>query len=183
MGTLFIVMSKYEDSSRIAGIVRPYVPYLKIEICKTGAEVLRMAPGRENGLILCSKRLQDMTYINLADYMPHGYHMIVMTKDVSLETFSDRVIKLMLPLKKRDLLSTIEMLTENFQMQTRRRKKEAPKRNKEEQRIIDQAKAMLMEKHGMTEPEAFRYLQKNSMDYSRSMVETAQMIRMIIDGS
>lgn len=183
MGTLFIVMSKYDDSSNIARIVRPYVPYLKIEICNTGAEVLRMAPSRENGLVLCTKRLQDMTYINLVDYLPQGYHIIVMTKDVSLETFSDRVIKLMLPLKKRDLLSTIEMLTESIRPRTRRKKQEAPKRSKEEQRIIDQAKAMLMDKHGMTEPEAFRYLQKNSMDYSRSMVETAQMIQMIIDGS
>ena len=28
----------------------------------------------------------------------------------------------------------------------------------------------------MSEPEAFRYLQKNSMDFGRTMVESAQMI-------
>ena len=33
-----------------------------------------------------------------------------------------------------------------------------------------------MERNGMTEPEAFRYIQKNSMDMGRTFVESAQMI-------
>ena len=35
---------------------------------------------------------------------------------------------------------------------------------------------MLMERNGLTEEEAFRYIQKNSMDFGRKMVESAQMI-------
>ena len=52
----------------------------------------------------------------------------------------------------------------------------------EEKQIIDQAKAVLMERNGMSEPEAFRYLQKTSMDCGRSMVESAQMI-LVMTGS
>ena len=68
------------------------------------------------------------------------------------------------------------MVTSGFYRQRKRKKKEPKKRDEKEQKIIDQAKALLMERNGMSEPEAFRYLQKNSMDYSRSMVEAAQMI-------
>ena len=40
----------------------------------------------------------------------------------------------------------------------------------------DQAKKLLMDRNAMTEPEAFRYIQKTSMDTGRSLVESAQMV-------
>ena len=49
-------------------------------------------------------------------------------------------------------------------------------RNEEEASIIQSAKRLLMERNHMTEEEAHRHLQKHSMDYSVSMVETAQML-------
>ena len=48
-----------------------------------------------------------------------------------------------------------------------------------ERKVIDKAKAVLMERNGMSEPEAFRYIQKTSMDCGRSMSESAQMILMM----
>ena len=52
----------------------------------------------------------------------------------------------------------------------------------EEKKILDKAKAILMERNGMTEPEAFRYIQKTSMDTGRTSVETAEMILFLNDG-
>ena len=62
---------------------------------------------------------------------------------------------------------------------TRRRKKqrEKPKqRSKDEQEMIAEAKALLMERNNMTEKEAHRYIQKRSMDNGTNLTETAQMI-------
>jgi len=62
---------------------------------------------------------------------------------------------------------------------TRRRKKqrEKPKqRSKDEQEMIAEAKALLMERNNMTEEEAHRYIQKRSMDNGTGLTETAQMI-------
>ena len=42
--------------------------------------------------------------------------------------------------------------------------------------IIDTAKLMLMEKINMTAQEAFRYIQKCSMDSGNTMVESATMV-------
>ena len=48
--------------------------------------------------------------------------------------------------------------------------------------IIEKAKLVLMDRNGMTEPEAFRYIQKVSMDTGRKSVETAEMILITNDG-
>jgi response regulator NasT len=55
------------------------------------------------------------------------------------------------------------------------------KRSTEEKAVIDQAKALLMERNHMSESEAHRYLQKNSMESGTNMLETAQMVLMILD--
>ena len=50
------------------------------------------------------------------------------------------------------------------------------RRSKEEQELIEKAKGILMNNNEMSEPEAFRYIQKSSMDYGRTLLETAAMI-------
>lgn len=179
MGSILVAMPKYEDSKHIAGILRECGLCLDIEACTTGADVLRILHDRDFGVIVCTKRLSDMGYAELAEYLPNYFGMIVLTKDPSLETVSDQMVKLMLPLKKSELKSTIEMMTNEFYYQIRRKKRKVPKRSVKEQKMIDDAKAMLMERNGMSEPEAFRYIQKNSMDFGRTMVESAQMILML----
>ena len=62
---------------------------------------------------------------------------------------------------------------------TRRRKKlkQIPKeRTKEEQELINEAKALLMERNNLSEEEAHQYIQKRSMDNGTGLTETAQMI-------
>ncbi len=60
--------------------------------------------------------------------------------------------------------------------QTAKTKTQPKKRTQQEQNYIDNAKRVLMERNNMTEPEAFRYIQKCSMDSGINMVESAQMV-------
>jgi two-component system, response regulator PdtaR len=84
-----------------------------------------------------------------------------------------------MPIKVNDLLSTIEIMQQS-QICRRRKARTTPrKRSQEEQKIIDTAKHMLMEKNNMTEQEAFRYIQKCSMDSGNTMVESATMVMSI----
>ena len=48
------------------------------------------------------------------------------------------------------------------------------------QDLINEAKALLMERNNMTESEAHRYIQKCSMDSGTNLVETSQMIISLI---
>lgn len=58
----------------------------------------------------------------------------------------------------------------------KRMKRQPRQRSEEEQNLLKQAKSILMERNGMTEEEAHRYMQKCSMDSGTNMVETAQMV-------
>lgn len=177
MGSILIAMPKTEDAQKLAGLVGRSGLMHEVEICATGAEVLRIANDREYGVVICSKRLRDISYIELTEYLPSNFGVVVLTSDVSLETNSERCVKLIQPIKRSDLVSTINMMTAGYERRWRKSRQQVPrKRNDEERQVIDQAKALLMERNGMTEPEAFRYLQKNSMDLGRTLVETAQMI-------
>ena len=49
-------------------------------------------------------------------------------------------------------------------------------RSDEDRKVLDEAKALLMERNGMTEEEAHRYIQKCSMDSGTNLVETAEMV-------
>ena len=81
-----------------------------------------------------------------------------------------------MPLKVHNLLSTLDMMVQ-AQQRIRRKLRSRPKeRSKEEQDLINEAKALLMERNNMTEEEAHRYIQKRSMDNGTDLTETAQMI-------
>jgi response regulator NasT len=57
-----------------------------------------------------------------------------------------------------------------------KRRSAKPDRSAGDKLTIDKAKMLLMDRNNMTEPEAYRYLQKNSMDMGRTLAETAHMI-------
>lgn len=176
MGSIIITMPKTEDAGRIAKILQNSGVLFEVEICHTGAEILRVSNDREFGVVICSKRLRDMSFTDLDEYLPSFFGMIVLTSDASLETRSQRCVKLMYPLRPSDLVATIEMISSRFFRRRKKTQQMPKKRSEKETQVIDQAKAVLMERNGMSEPEAFRYLQKTSMDCSRSLVESAQMI-------
>lgn len=93
----------------------------------------------------------------------------------------DNLVSLTMPLKVHELLQTLEMMEGEIR---RRRKKmrQMPKlRTKEDQQLIEKAKAVLMERNGFTEEEAHRYIQKRSMDNGTGLVEVSQMILSLME--
>lgn len=179
MGTILIAMPKEESSNHLVEIIKSEGLLYDIEVCRTASDVLRISNERDFGLIICTKQIMEMSYIELAGYIPEFFGMILLTKDATSEMPSEYVTRLILPLKKRELLQEIATMSNLFERRIRKKKKAPPRRSKEEQKLIDEAKALLMEQKGMTEPEAFRYIQKSSMDTGRGMVESAQMVLML----
>lgn len=179
MGCILIVMPKSEDAKHLADMLTNRDLLMDIEICQTASEILRISNDRDYGVVICTKSLKDMGYIELSEYLPRYFGMILLTKDIGLETFSDNTVKLLMPFKTSELVSTIEMMTGQYLRKIRKKKSVPIKRSQAEQKVIDEAKILLMERNGMTESEAFRYIQKTSMDTGRNMVESAQMILLL----
>ena len=90
------------------------------------------------------------------------------------------VVCLPMPLKVHDLLRTLDMMLQAQQRIRRKLRSRPRERSKEEQDLINEAKALLMDRNNMTESEAHRYIQKCSMDSGTNLVETAQMIISLI---
>ena len=79
------------------------------------------------------------------------------------------------PFQKKDLLPAIEMAASRFsELVTLEREVGDLTGRLEARKLGDRAKGRLQTDHGMTEPEAFRFLQRRSMDTRRSMRAVAQ---------
>lgn len=86
------------------------------------------------------------------------------------------IIRVSMPLKVQDLMSTLEMMCASQERKRKKRKGRPRQRSEEEQKVLMEAKEVLMERNHMTEDEAHRYIQKCSMDSGNSLMETAQMV-------
>ena len=79
------------------------------------------------------------------------------------------------PFQKKDLVPTIEMAVSRFQEMVALEGEVSDLTGRlEARKLIDRAKSVLQTEHQMTEPEAFRAVQRASMDQRRSMRAVAQ---------
>lgn len=150
-------------------------------VCVTGAQVLQNADVLGDGIVICGYRLQDMMYGELYEYLPPHFQMLmVAAPNFCEEREIENLLCLSMPLKVHELISTIEMMTYSI-VRKRKKRRELPKERTEEEKLtIQQAKEILMIRNNMTEEEAHRYIQKNSMDSGNGLAETAQMILSIL---
>ena len=127
----------------------------------------------DRGVLLCSYAMSDMTASELYRIMPEGFEMVVLLSARQRAIFGGgEMLCLDIPINRGDLISTLRMLTEP--------QKPSPskpeKRSESDREIIGRAKALLMERNGMSEPDAHRFLQKRSMNSGESLVSVALSI-------
>jgi two-component system, response regulator PdtaR len=85
------------------------------------------------------------------------------------------------PFEKKDLVPAIEMALSRFAEIVALEGEVADLQGRlEARKLVDRAKGILQSEHGMSEPEAFRWVQRASMDTRRSMRAVAQDV---VDGA
>jgi AmiR/NasT family two-component response regulator len=81
------------------------------------------------------------------------------------------------PFQKKDLLPTIEMAASRFAEIVALESEVSDLTERlETRKLVERAKGILMEKQGMTEPEAFRWIQRTAMDRRTSMKMVASAV-------
>ena len=143
-------------------------------LCRSAAEVKRAVQTLGITAVVCGFKLADQGAEALFRDLPPTCAMLVLAPQNLLELLQEEdIFRLATPVSKGDLTGSVRML---LQMGRRLERTFKPRRSSEEQALIDQAKALLMERSGMSEAQAHRFLQKTSMDNSARLVQTAQMI-------
>ena len=86
------------------------------------------------------------------------------------------------PLRTEELGPALDVAVSRFrEIEAVRKENEALKQKLETRKLVDRAKGILMTRLGMSEPEAFRKIQKTAMDTRKTMAEVAQAL-LLTDG-
>ncbi len=175
MNNIIVAFPKMENAKSIKSILIKN-GFRVNALCTSGAQALQHADMLEEGIVVCAGRLQDMMYIQLREYLPPQFKMLVVASpNLWEEREAEGVVCLKMPLKVHELVSTLEMMAHSL-VRGRTKKPHPPMRSEEEKQMIQKAKEVLMARNNMTEGEAYRYIQKSSMDSATGLTETAQMI-------
>ncbi len=176
MANVVVVFPKIEDAKSVRSLlVRS--GYDVRATCTSGAQALSAADRLGSGVIVCGYKFPDMTYSELYEDLPASFGMLLVAsaRVISQDVLED-VLCVAMPFRVNELLDSLETVVARLQKRRREKRMSPPKRSEEEKQLIEDAKALLMERNHMTENEAHRYLQKISMDSGRNLVETAQML-------
>ena len=176
MINIIVVLPKSEDAKGVRGLLMKN-GFQVNAVCTTGSQVLSRIDELNDGIVICGYRLSDMMYSELHDCLPRGFEMLLLASSGVLnECVGNDIICLSMPLKVHDLLNTVAMMSQAIERRRRRARLRPRQRSPEEAALIKEAKEILMNRNNMSEEEAYRYIQKCSMDSGTNMVETAEMV-------
>ena len=174
MSSIVIALPKIEDAKKIRSVLERH-GFTVASVCSTASSALSNASELGNGVQICGHRLPDMNYLDLSECLPRDFEMLLLA--------SARVISILsveMPIKSGDLVNTVSMILMQQDRKRRKEKKKPKLRSEKEQNYISNAKMMLMQRNHLNEEDAYRYIQKSSMDSGTNMVETAQMLLMLL---
>ena len=142
--------------------------------CASGGEVIRIVRNLGRAAVICGFQFRDMTASDLAARLEDRAALLVLAPAARLDLCEgENLVKLPLPATRAEFFASVETLCRRGPWRPRH---PAPQRNEEEQRLIRQAKELLMNVNRMSEAEAHRFLQKHSMDMGMKLADTARLI-------
>lgn len=177
MASIIVVFPKIDDARVIRNMLTKS-GFDVVAACSSGANAISKADGLSSGIIITGYKLSDMLYSELVECKPKSFEVLLLASEQKLESCSGAgFTTLAMPFKTYELVSTLNDMLSGMEVRRKQAKKAAPpRRSPEEQLIIDRAKAVLMEKENMTEPEAYRYIQKASMESGNRLIDSAYKV-------
>lgn len=179
MSIIIVALPKIEDAKRIRRILTDH-GFENIVSCNTASAALIEANRHQRGLVISSYKLPDMHYSQLAQCIPDYFEMLLIGSATTVSAGGSGIMAITTPVKIYDLVNTVELMAGQAEKRYKKAKKKPKKRSEREENYIKNAKLLLMERNHLSEEEAFRYIQKCSMDSGTNMVETAQMVLTLI---
>ena len=139
-------------------------------VCALGTSALDAAQHTTQGVMVCPFLMRDMSAAELAEQLPKGFDVIALSKN-GVEQYMGNLITLPLPMDRMEFINTVAMLVNSKSSFTRRAEADGD--------YISKAKQALMSIKGMSEMQAHKFLQKESM---RSGKKISAVAMDILDG-
>lgn len=158
--------------------------YLVVAETEDGKSTLQSAFQTQPDLVIMEGKLPGSKGLEVARIIEeqHLAPVVLVTSSSHRELieeakFSAVIGYIIKPVDEANLILTLEMALATFKrlvkLETENRKL---KKKLEEKNLIDQAKRLLIEKKGLSEQAAYRYMQKVSMDRCSSLSKVAQLV-------
>ena len=138
MGSILIALPKLEDARHISDLLKRQGLNTAL-ICTSGSKVLSTVHELDSGVVICGRRLTDMHYTQLAEYLPEYFEMLLIASQSALEECPPGIKNLGIPFRASELTGTVEMMLTQ-QAKLLKKKKIPKKRSEHEQNFINNAK-------------------------------------------
>jgi two-component system, response regulator PdtaR len=147
-------------------------------------DALRLIDAHRPDVLICAVGLPETDGVELTrKVMAAAVCPVVLLTSHTDAEVSARAIEagalgfLVKPLRTEELGPALDLAVSRFrEMQAVRRENETLRRSLEGRKLIERAKGILMQRLGLSEPEAFRKIQKTAMDSRKPMTEIAQAL-------
>jgi response regulator NasT len=147
-------------------------------------DALRLIDAHRPDVLICAVGLPEVDGVEITrKVMAAAACPVVLLTSHTDPEVSARAIEagalgfLVKPLRAEELGPALDLAVSRFrEMQAVRRENETLRRSLEGRKLIERAKGILMQRLGLSEPEAFRKIQKTAMDSRKPMTEIAQAL-------
>jgi two-component system, response regulator PdtaR len=180
---ILIVVRKPELSEQIKAILTSR-GYLISDACISGMQALRSASSRPVDIAIVGFTLSDMSGLEFAGDLLEkcDCSVLLLTPPeqmgyVKEQAGSMDIVTLPRPATAQAMLSTLELM-QHYHTKLKKVSDEAHKLKVDLERraLAEKAKVVLMHRMGMTEAEAWRYLQKRAMDTGRTLRDISTQV-------
>lgn len=173
---VIVALNNEETSQKIKSILVGN-GFNVIAVCKYGNELIRSIKQLSPSIVICGYKFKDMNLLNIFESTGDDCSFLAIVNEPYKSIIQEEtdIICISSPINTMVLLNTLDIIYQSERKINRLKKKVNNLELKINERIIiEKAKGLLMYKKGLSEDEAYRYIQKNSMDSGLRMVEYAK---------
>ena len=160
--SIVIALPKIDDAKKIRTILNRH----GFSVAAVHPTVNKDLPMSEldGGILICGYKLTDRYYRDVLEDIPSYFEMLLLASGRVIAEAPTSVLTVEMPMKVSDLVNTVDMMLSQIERRLKKEKKKPKTRSWKEQNYISNAKFLLMERNHLSEEDAYRYIQKCSMD-------------------
>ena len=148
-------------------------------VCNSGNELIRKCLAYEPDIIIIGYKLSDMTIVDVYNSLDDRFSFLAIVNETYKGFVQDEtdIFCICNPITKGVLINSLDLICQSNKKVSKLKKKVVKlEATMEERKVIEKAKGILMEREHLTEREAFRFIQKHSMDNGSKMLDVAGSI-------